>query len=387
MLDRLITRIALSSVLGLGVAGAEPVGWRSNGESAFPEAAPPLHWSATSNVVWKTKLPKWSNASPILVGQRVFVCAEPDTLLCLDKKTGAILWQKENPHPDGNVKPRTHGETGFSSPTPVSDGSKTVYALFGNGMAAAYDLSGNRKWFVPAGLPRHNWGHSASPLLVGDRLFVVVEDEARALKVSDGSTLWKAGAVQSWGSPVLLPGKGDDLVFTAGGQAYSLATGDVVATLPKLDYNSAVVAGGRLFCIQGESKAYDMERQPGAAPALKEAWSAVIAKDRYYASPVVLDGLVYALMKNGMFFVLDARTGEQKWEKHLPLGGTCYPSIVTAGGYIFLSSDTGKTIVYKPGELPELVATNELERFRSTPVFEGTRMYVRGLEHLYCIGR
>lgn len=50
-------------------------------------------------------------------------------------------------------------------------------------------------------------------------------------------------------------------------------------------------------------------------------------------------------------------------------------------------SDTGKTIVFKPGALPEEVATNEIEGFRSTPVFEGTRMYVRGLEHLYCIGR
>lgn len=388
MLDRIMRRIVLCGVLGAGAAGAEPVGWRSNGGGTFPEANPPLHWSATSNVVWKTRLPGWSNASPILVGERVFVCAEPDTLLCLDKKTGEILWQKGNPHPDGSVKTQTHGENGFSTPTPVSDGDKTVYALFGNGMAAAYDLTGDRKWLVPAGLPRQGWGHSASPLLSRDRLITVVEDEARALKASDGSTLWTAEAVQAWGSPVLLPGrKGDDLVFTAGGRAYSLATGDVVATLPKLDYNSAVVTGGRLFCIQGESKAYDIEQRPGTSPALREAWSAGIANDRYYASPVILDGLVYALMRNGMLFVLDARNGERKWEKQLALGGTCYPSIVSAGGYLFLSSDTGKTIIYKPGAPPELVATNEIEGFRSTPVFEGTRMYVRGLEHLYCIGR
>lgn len=382
-----MARLVLGVMWATGAMAAETVGWRANGASAFPEAEPPLHWSATSNVVWKTKLPKWSNATPILVGKRLFVSAEPNLLLCLDKKTGEILWQKDNPNPDAAAaNPATHESNGYSSPTPVSDG-RTVYALFGNGMAAAYDLDGARKWFVAAGRPRQGWGHSASPLLAADRLFVVVEDEAKALKVSDGSVLWSTNAVQAWGSPVRVPAKGGDLAFSAGGWVYSLATGAVVAKLPKLEYNSGLVADGRLFCIQGDSKAYDVAQTSGAAPAFKEVWSAGIAKERYYASPAVLDGLVYAVMQRGTLSVLDAKTGERKSETNLALDGTCYPSIVTAGGYVFVGSDSGKTIVFKPGPTPSAVATNSLEQFRGTPVFEGKRMYVRGFEHLYCIGK
>jgi hypothetical protein len=48
------------------------VGWRTDGTGRYPDAQPPTEWSAQSNVVWKTPLPKPSNATPILVGDRLF---------------------------------------------------------------------------------------------------------------------------------------------------------------------------------------------------------------------------------------------------------------------------------------------------------------------------
>lgn len=51
-------------------------------------------------MIWKTPLPKKSNASPILVGDRVFVCGEPDTLLCVSVKDGAILWSSSTTYLD-----------------------------------------------------------------------------------------------------------------------------------------------------------------------------------------------------------------------------------------------------------------------------------------------
>ncbi len=66
--------------------------------------------------------------------------------------------------------------------------------------------------------------------------------------------------------------------------------------------------------------------------------------------------------------------------------GTYYPSVVYAGGYIIVSADGGGAVVMKPGKKPEKVATNNLEGYRSTPILEGSRMYVRGLKNLYCIG-
>ena len=46
------------------------------------------------NVVWATKLPNWSNGMPIIVGDRIFLMAEPDELICVNKADGKILWKR-----------------------------------------------------------------------------------------------------------------------------------------------------------------------------------------------------------------------------------------------------------------------------------------------------
>jgi len=84
-----------------GLAAAETsVGWRGDGTGVYPDAQPPVKWSATENVLWKTPLPDKSNASPILVGDRIFVCSEPSTLLCVSAKDGAILWSSGTTYAD-----------------------------------------------------------------------------------------------------------------------------------------------------------------------------------------------------------------------------------------------------------------------------------------------
>jgi hypothetical protein len=42
----------------------------------------------SKNIVWMTELPARSTSTPIVVGSRIFVMAEPDELLCLDKQSG-----------------------------------------------------------------------------------------------------------------------------------------------------------------------------------------------------------------------------------------------------------------------------------------------------------
>jgi hypothetical protein len=69
------------------------------------------------------------------------------------------------------------------------------------------------------------------------------------------------------------------------------------------------------------------------------------------------------------------------------LQGTVYSSPTLAGKYILLSGEGGRTVVLASGREYREVARNELEPFRSTPVFAGDRMYVRTLKALYCIGK
>ncbi len=53
---------------------------------------PPSVPYESKNIRWMTELPARSTSTPILVGDRIFVMAEPDELLCLDKNSGKVLW-------------------------------------------------------------------------------------------------------------------------------------------------------------------------------------------------------------------------------------------------------------------------------------------------------
>jgi outer membrane protein assembly factor BamB len=90
----------------------------------------------------------------------------------------------------------------------------------------------------------------------------------------------------------------------------------------------------------------------------------------------------------GRLSCIDAATGEIVYEETLDLGkGDVFASIVLAGNYLMTTHENGTTIVFEPGREYVEVAKNQLgDMVRSTPVFDGDRMYVRGYDNLYCIG-
>ncbi|HUU42845.1 MAG TPA: PQQ-binding-like beta-propeller repeat protein, partial [Planctomycetota bacterium] len=199
------------------------------------------------NIAWMTKLPERTNGAPIIVGDRIFTTADPDVLVCLDKKTGKILWKRFNSYyhatpaneraanpafaekvaplvaelektddEDRNLELRREihkllveidkekydpkwdghfeshfGIMGFST-TPVSDG-KNVYVFFGHGVAASYDLDGNRRWIrriVPKQL-----AYTCSPAIIDD-VFVVFMEKMIAYRKDTGETVWEQPGVQ-----------------------------------------------------------------------------------------------------------------------------------------------------------------------------------------------
>ena len=92
----------------------------------------PLKWSVAENVVWKTEIPGQGWSSPIVWGDRVFVTSATDNgtkcrVLCLDRKSGKISWNKEVFE---QVPRRKEGKNSYATPTPVTDGQH-VFAVFG----------------------------------------------------------------------------------------------------------------------------------------------------------------------------------------------------------------------------------------------------------------
>jgi outer membrane protein assembly factor BamB len=198
----------------------------------------PLEIGPTTNVVWKTPVPP-GHSSPILTATRIYLTAhtpEKDTykllVLAIDRKTGAIVWQREVPRVN---KGRLENVNGPASPSAVTDGSN-VYAFFQEFGLIAFNADGREQWRLPLGPFNIFYGFGASPILVDGTLVLSVDqDNAAYLLAVDratGKTKWKVDrphVISGYSTPtVYRPRSGPaQLVIPESFQltAYSLADG------------------------------------------------------------------------------------------------------------------------------------------------------------------
>lgn len=73
---------------------AQARGERINWRGQAPDARPPLAWDEVRglNIAWRTPLPDWTIATPVVHHGRVFTLGNHHQLHCLDADTGARLW-------------------------------------------------------------------------------------------------------------------------------------------------------------------------------------------------------------------------------------------------------------------------------------------------------
>ena len=385
------TAVFLAVMTGCTAAATKPVGWRSDGDGRYLEAAPPLRWSPDQNVAWKTPMPSWSNASPVLstTGELLFVCSEPDRVLGIDRRNGAIVWQKSVAPSGAAADVATHEATGYTSPTPVSDG-KHVFTVFGSGAVAAHTAAGEPVWNRVVQQPEHSWGHSASPALGGGQLIVHLGD-LYGLDPATGNEVWRVPSAVKWGSPVVAEIAGTDIVITPSGDVFRAADGAPLATgIGSLEYATPVVQDGVVYFIEKKATAAQLPTNLDEPFACTELWQTRIQGSRHYASALIEDGLVYAISREEKFTVLDANTGEIVYERQFDLGdegNSAFPSITLAGDKLFVSARSGATAVLLPGRTYREIARNTVEGFGSSLVFEGKRMYLRAFDYLYCFER
>jgi hypothetical protein len=385
-LASVLTALAtVAAVVLAGAATAQNVGWRTDGDGRYPDTDPPTSWSATENVKWKTPLPESSNASPVLLPRRlmVVVLAEPDEILALSTEDGSIAWKDSVADVTGE-KVKTHDANGWTSATPVSDGSR-VFTVFGSGVVAAHDVTGKRLWARKVQEPAHRWGHSASPVLADGNLIVHLVD-LFALNPATGEEVWRVASEVVWGSPVVTRVGRSEVVITPSGDVFRADTGEKVASeIGKLAYATPVVQDGVIYFIEKRATAVKL---PDALDKPWETlWESRIEGSRHYASALIHDGLVYAVSREEDFSILDAATGEVVHARKLDLGeggNSAYPSLSLAGGKIYLSVENGTTAVLEPGRAYQEIARSSIAGFRSSPVFFGNRMYVRAFDGLWC---
>lgn len=314
----------------------------------------------------------------------------------------------------------------FSSATPASD-SKFVYMWYSHRVAVCYDLDGNLKWATlePArdkGASEH--GRHSSPLLAGDKLLVQYGRELIAFDRNTGKLAWsksmmKSQATPAYGSPVRMDVAGQAYAVTCTGEAFRVADGEQGWERLSVfagENTSACVSDGRIF-IWDRAGLFQLQPPaapgPGAKPVIgKSLKFESVFKNYMIASPLVVDGLVYAASDKGLLRVFDAESGEVVYEQQLPLkphveyvhfpGLSASPAY--AGGKIFITDNQGGTAIIEPGRAYKEVAVNQLatlekkgkakdgkelrvnEQTLGNLWFDGKLLFVRGQQYLYCIG-
>lgn len=277
---------------------------------------------------------------------------------------------------------------GFTTATPTTDG-KSVWAVFGNRLVVCYDVDGNRRWatLLPD-LPQAMWGHSTSPLLVDDMLIVCI-DAIVALDAETGSEAWRTKYGQSWGSPATAKIGNESVIFMSNGRMLRASDGkQVFREEAPLERVSPVVYNQALYYVGLGGVAYDFPSQVDDRLQLNERWRAETKGGLYTASPVIYDGLVYAVSSKHILNVLDASNGKTVYVKRLGFRREpTWPSLCVAGKYLYVTNRDGTTLVLETGRKYVEVAKNQLEFVISSPVFHNNRMLLRTNDHLYCIGQ
>jgi outer membrane protein assembly factor BamB len=400
------------------------------------------------NVLWKVKLPGVGTSSPILAGDKVLVTAysgygtkisrvfgggkggfgkggfgkggygkggsaDPEQkqlkllIVCLDRTTGEILWQKEiEPKlPEVNFSGMMR-EHGYASSTPLTDGER-VYVFFGKSGVVAFDLAGKQLWRADVGSGTHFMGTAASPVLYKDLVVVNAAIESQSLVALDkksGKEVWRTkGLRTSWASPVLvetqrgttevvlsLPGKVAGYDPQTGKELWHCvgigSAGGYGGTSP-----TPVVRGEVVYAMGGGGPA------PYACLAVKAGGTGDVTNSHVlwrqkvgasYCSPVLVGD--YLCWVDGIVQCLSLADGKTALKERLYDGRGEYVSAVAAGNKVYaLTRQSGLFFLDGAGKFEKLAHyefTGDDSLFNASPAVGNGKLFVRSNAYLYCLG-
>jgi len=403
-LSALFTGVLL--VASYSVRAEDWPGWRGpRGDGTSLEKNIPIRCDA-EHLVWKTALPGMGHSSPIVWGDRVFtLTAVPDkedrVLLCLDRKTGSILWRQTVLH---GALEQKNGENSFASGTPATDGEKIYFSLQdGNDVVvAAHDFSGKQIWQVRPGTFSSPHGFAVSPVLFRDKVIINADSKGdafiAALSRADGKTLWKVAQENhtlSYSTPLIREAAGRTQMFHCGGKSVAGHDPNDGSRLwfvdgPSEEFVASPVYNeqtGLLFISSSYPKRALLAIKPDGHGNVSE--SHVAWRDTqgvpYIPSLITLGDYLLSISNNGVAFCYEAATGKILWQEKL---GGHHASPVLVDGLVYFLNDDGVMNVVKPGAEFERVAQSELgETTYASPAVSQGRLFLRGDKHLFCFGQ
>ena len=376
-------------------------GARSDGHAT--ETNVPTKWDGKS-IVWKTELPGDGQSSPVIVGDRIFLTTALEkgkqrVVFCVDRKSGKILWQEAVWTGEAE---KSHVMNGWASATCATDG-KHVIAFFGRGGLHCFNVEGKKLWSRDLGTFEGPWGTGASPVIVGNtvvqNLEAEVEASIAAFDLETGKTVWQTPRDVpqrgGWSSPVLTHGDKPELVLNG----FNGVTGYDPATGKKLWFCKSFAGRGEPTAVPGDGIVYMLNGLQGDFYAVRAggsgdvtgshmAWHTPRKAGRDQPSPIVLGGVVTVVSMDGVGVGYDEKSGRELWKDRL--GGKFTSSPIAANGLAYFQSDSGETVVLKPGDQLNVVARNQLpasgdEIFRASLTPSRGQVFSRSNKTLYCL--
>lgn len=382
--------------------------WRGpNADGVADGASLPTQWSQTENVRWSVKLPGWGTSSPVVYGDRLFVTSQVEQdgkksllTLCLDRRTGRELWR----HDFGlGTNQRTHEKSNLAVNTPYVT-EDAVYVAFGNADVARYTHDGKLVWVTRYmdifGDPRMAWGYGLSPVVLEDSVLFPWDHHKGpcymvGLDKRTGQIVWKKDrpigtshstplVVEHHGqTDILVSGKNRLTAFDARTHTELWSYGEGSGPFNGEIIVSPIYGGGMVFLQLWRQSPIHAIRLAGGGPP-ETVW---VSEKPGPQEPSLLyyQGLLYALMDNGVVACFDARTGKEHYRRRLGVASNSSP--IAGGGRVYFSDNEGTTFVVKAGPEFELLHTNSLgERITASPAAAGNDLFYRTDSHVYCIG-
>ena len=379
----------------------------------------PLHWDETKNINWKTPIPFHGQSTPVIQDGKVWVTTATEEgndlyVLAVDAESGKILFNEkvfhtDKPEPLGNGK----GRNCYATPTPVLEKGR-IYVHFGSAFTACLDTSTAKVIWKREDLHcRHYRGPSSSVVSFGN-LIILTFDGADlqylvALDKKTGDTVWTTKRSVAWNdenvpgpmardgdlrkahsTPLIVNANGKPLLLSAGAKAaygYDPTTGEELWMVRYPDFSTAprpVFKDGLAYFVTGMSKAELLAVKTDGKGDITDTgviWRSKNHTGRY-ASPLILDGLLYTVADEAFVTCLEADTGKVVWSERI--GGKFAASPIYADGRIYLFDRSGLSTVIKPGRELKIIATNKLDdEFMASPAVSGKALYLRTLPYLY----
>ena len=400
----------------------------------------PMKWSSTENIVWKTPLPSWSAATPIIWGDRIFITSpsksepkpEPKEqnqrrrpsldpggpklfLFCISKKDGKILWRREL-----DDKNRIHRKQNDATPSPVTDG-KNVWVVTGSGKVTAFDMDGKQIWkkdlqqeYGPFG---HNWGYGSSPLLHDGSLIVEVLHGMRtddpsyivSFSAETGKIQWRQErptdaqreSPDAYTTPVLLKHEDKTQIVISGGDyvtGHDFNTGKEIwrasglNPLKRSNYRivpTPVIVDGLIYAPTRKKPLLALKvGGTGDITESHKVWKYEGSGAPDVPSPICDGKYFYMVDDRGLVTCLDAKTGTVIWGPETTTEGIVSASPILSEGKLYILNEKAVTSIVSVGSEFKLLATNELDGTYTlaSPAVSGSQLFIRTSTFLYCIG-